>query len=241
MATDNADQQLERTARTTDALLRLSDAPSRARVALRLVDELGHYIDAAAHEAPEAPRWACASACNFCCHMPVVATVPELVRVAAAVTAHPEAASLRARLDGNERAIQAMDDEAELFESRLPCALLDANGRCSVYAARPLACRGHVSFSREVCEAAYAGTGADDADPGDPVMQQARTNADTHLAASLIVAGLDGMGYELHSGLTRALELGEAGWSAAAEFEACRRLSSRVEFDLDLRAVMDEF
>ncbi len=74
------------------------------------------------------------------------------------------------------------------------CPLLDPDTRmCSVYAARPLTCRGMHSLSREACE-------ADDAAPGkgDPIPQ-----------------------YESHKGITRSIAIGqqlalmERGWPVA--------------------------
>jgi Fe-S-cluster containining protein len=220
----------------TRALLHRADG----RLALRLVETIGDHLDATAREAPMASRWACAAGCNFCCHIPVIATPAELVRLANAVVAHPDASQIRARILTNAEAIESMD-EGPLFASRLRCALLDASGRCSVYAARPLACRAHVSFSREQCEAAHHDPDRADADfDGDPVMQQARTDADTQLATTLIAAGLDGMGYELHDGLARALELDPRRWSEPEAFVGCRTLSDRVSFDAELRAAIAE-
>jgi Fe-S-cluster containining protein len=216
----------------TQSLLRRPDG----RLALRLVDVLAEQLDTAAHEAPEAARWACVATCNFCCHMPVIATAPELVRLAKAVLAHPDANALQARILANAEAVDEMEEE-QLFASRLPCALLDASGRCSVYAMRPFACRGHVSFSREICEAAHVDPERSDYEfDGDPHMQQSRTDADTQLATSLITSRLDGMGYELHDGLARALELDPRRWFDPEAFAECRTVSDRVEFN---RAVRD--
>jgi Fe-S-cluster containining protein len=226
--------ELEQAGRTTDELIRRRDG----RVALRLVDELGAYLDALTREAPEAARWACQAGCSLCCHTPVIATVPELVRLAAAVDAHVDADKLRARVFANDRVITELDDEHALFVSRLPCALLDEAGRCSVYAARPLTCRAHVSMSLAPCEAAHADPEADVGIDGDPLMQQARTDADTQLAAGLIVAGFDGMGYELHAGLARTLVLGSERALDPRAFTGCRVLSPRVEFDMQLRELI---
>jgi Fe-S-cluster containining protein len=37
-------------------------------------------------------------------------------------------------------------------QARIPCAFLDQNGTCSVYAVRPMACRALKSFSAAACE-----------------------------------------------------------------------------------------
>jgi Fe-S-cluster containining protein len=232
----NANAALQDVEQATSALLRRPDG----RLALRLVDAVAEHLDATAREAPEAPRWACAAGCNFCCHMPVIATPAELVRLANAIVAHPDASQLRAKILANADAVERMDEE-QLFASRLPCALLDADGRCSAYTARPLACRAHVSFSREQCEAAHDDPDRSDREfDGDPVMQQARTDADTRLATTLIASRLDGMGYELHDGLARALELDPRRWSEPEAFVGCRTLSDREAFDAELRAAIAE-
>jgi hypothetical protein len=171
-----------------------------------------------------------------------MATAPELARVARAVLAHPNRAELELRIEATLDAIAPLDED-DLFASRTVCALLDDAGYCSVYAARPIACRGHVSFSREVCEAAYDGV---DVDPdelafdADPIMLQARTDADTRLATSLISAELDAIGYELHDGLVRALYLGPDRWLDADAFGVCRTVEARIDFDEELRELMDE-
>jgi Fe-S-cluster containining protein len=36
-----------------------------------------------------------------------------------------------------------------------PCGLLTAEGRCAVYAIRPLTCRGFHSFSKDACQASF--------------------------------------------------------------------------------------
>lgn len=219
--------------RAIDAVLRRADG----RVALRLVDAVAKHVDASAREAPEASRWACAPGCNFCCHLVVIATPPELRRVAAAIREHPDAAALRERILTNAARIEELDED-QLFAARIPCALLGVDGRCTIYEARPLACRGHVSFSREVCEAAHEDPFAEVEADADPAMQRARTDADTHVAGTLIAVGLDAMGYELHDGLARALELGPDEWLEPAAFSSCRTVSERVEFVREVYSVI---
>jgi Fe-S-cluster containining protein len=38
-----------------------------------------------------------------------------------------------------------------------PCGLLTAEGHCSVYAVRPMTCRGFHSFSKSACQASFEG------------------------------------------------------------------------------------
>jgi hypothetical protein len=72
---------------------------------------------------------ACAAGCSDCCKKRFSVTALEAEAVAAAVAALPEAvaAAMAARARGAGEA----------------CPALEADGRCAVYAARPLICRTH--------------------------------------------------------------------------------------------------
>ncbi len=52
--------------------------------------------------------------------------------------------------------VEALSDEAR-WAARIPCALLGEDGRCTVYAARPLNCRAFYSSSAEACRDALEG------------------------------------------------------------------------------------
>jgi uncharacterized protein len=69
----------------------------------------------------------CAAGCSSCCHQRLTVTTVEADAVAELVRALPEEA--RARLGRD-----AHPDR---------CAALDDDGRCQIYAARPLVCRSH--------------------------------------------------------------------------------------------------
>lgn len=94
------------------------------------LEELWSKVDAffgrVGQRYPEA--LACAPGCSDCCHRELTVTSIEAARIAALVRALPPA--LRAAL-----AARAADGE--------PCVALEADGRCAVYAARPLVCRSH--------------------------------------------------------------------------------------------------
>ncbi len=94
-----------------------------------LVADLGHRL--------AMDRVQCRRGCAFCCYVDVVVTPLEAIRVAG-----------RAR----------PGDGAAAAQHRLPCPLL-ANGACTVYERRPLACRAIYSEDAQACEAAYAGAG----------------------------------------------------------------------------------
>lgn len=70
----------------------------------------------------------CAAGCDACCHQRLTVTTVEADVVAELVRSLPEAA--RAQL----RRTAGQPDR---------CAALDDDGRCQIYAARPLVCRSH--------------------------------------------------------------------------------------------------
>jgi len=86
----------------------------------------------------------CRAGCFFCCYGWVEASLGEAERVLAHA---PAEARARALAEGRRRArlLARAKDEPRLperhFLSRSPCPLLEG-GRCAVYEARPLACRG---------------------------------------------------------------------------------------------------
>jgi Fe-S-cluster containining protein len=64
---------------------------------------------------------------------------------------------LREKLSAAVERNDILSDE-ERWAARIPCALLDEDGRCSVYAVRPLRCRAFHSVSQGDCRAAFEGT-----------------------------------------------------------------------------------
>lgn len=71
---------------------------------------------------------ACAPGCSDCCHRELSVTTIEAARITALVRDLPP----------SER-----DLLAARSRSGEPCVALEADGRCAIYAARPLVCRSH--------------------------------------------------------------------------------------------------
>ena len=113
----------------------------------------------AASEADAAPSndgIACSRGCCFCCHMRVVVTAPEILRIAAFFEhtySVEEREALARRVATTDEQTRGMSDEAR-GEARLPCPLLVAN-ECSVYPVRPLDCRAYNSRSVAACRDAF--------------------------------------------------------------------------------------
>jgi hypothetical protein len=221
-------------------LQRQSDAAS-ARVQAEVASELGAGAGAAprlalaavsAHRAMDAAGAralagsdrtpACAAGCSHCCHVHADATVPEVLAIVAhlerAWTAEARAA-LRDRLARQALAVAHLTDD-ERWAARIPCALLDGAGRCTIHAARPLRCRAFHSCSAAPCRAAFEG--AADVEP-EPVriarLDRAHDAVELGYDRALAAAGLSARAHRLELALSIALDVPDAGarWLAGEE------------------------
>jgi Fe-S-cluster containining protein len=94
---------------------------------------------------------ACGADCAYCCYVPkVLVTLPELARIIEHVQAWPveQTEALKARLEAH---MLAQSSDVASPAARPPCALL-VDRRCSVYAARPLVCRGQHAYDVQECK-----------------------------------------------------------------------------------------
>lgn len=194
---------------TVDAL---ADAAERAHAAL---DAAGQRVIASG-----ALTIACAAGCSHCCHVHADVTVPELL----AITRHldrtwsePRRDALRERLALQIERVEHLGDDAR-WAAKIPCALLDDAGRCSIHAARPLRCRAFNARSAEPCRAAFE---CDlDATPARiPRLDRAHDAAEAGYDAALTDAGLSAAAHRLEGGLLVALGDPGAGarWLAGEE------------------------
>ena len=98
--------------------------------------------------------WSCSSSTE-CCHFgitgrePYVTTI-ELAAIRRAIAARGGPVAIRAATERSRRKLPMIPPDPDHATGR--CALLDAVGRCAVYAARPLGCRTFF------CDRATAGT-----------------------------------------------------------------------------------
>lgn len=182
----------------------LADAAERAHAA---VDAAGQR--ALAHGATTP---ACAAGCSYCCHVHADVTVPEILAITRHLARTWSAASqraLRERLARQVRRVEHLGDE-ERWAAKIPCALLDEAGRCSIHAARPLRCRGFNAESVEPCREAFAGSAA--ATPARiPRLDRAYDAAEEGYDEALRGAGLSAAAHRLEIGLLVALDDPGAG------------------------------
>ncbi|GAB4348810.1 MAG: hypothetical protein Fur0042_15830 [Cyanophyceae cyanobacterium] len=98
---------------------------------------------------------ACSAGCSSCCHLAVPVTVPEAIALAEALEnlepGRRDRIVARVITVGHRLAEQP---GVNRFTEALPCGFIDG-GVCSVYAARPFACRGHHGQTRSGCEAIW--------------------------------------------------------------------------------------
>jgi len=169
----------------------------------------------------------CAPGCSFCCHIPVAISVPEALGLAAYLKGRfsPQALRIVREKTAKNAAIVDGLTTNEHARAKVKCALLDDDGKCSVYEARPIPCSSWCSLSRSQCEAAFA---------ADPVTAKVEIDATVHTAGRGVQAGLcigaaqsglDDNTYELHSALLRALDTPDAEqrWARGEDvFAGCK-------------------
>lgn len=130
---------------------------------------------------------ACGKGCSFCCHLRVMVYPHEaiaLFRYLNSRIPEEQAVGIRKRLM----------ESAKRVAPGMACAFL-VEGECSAYAARPGACAGYHSLSREKCERG---------DSDIPMLQglhHVATSLDDGLDQALAAAGLSSLRIELHAAL----------------------------------------
>jgi Fe-S-cluster containining protein len=116
----------------------------------RLVNE---EIGLAKAEFTSAPS-ACRKGCNFCCHLPVETTVPQIIVIADHLTRTfqpSEVQDLRKRMDEYQASIARHSSG-----KGLALCPLNVDGACSIYEVRPTICRSFNSQDAVACERALA-------------------------------------------------------------------------------------
>ncbi len=128
-----------------------------------LMAELFGLADSAlaALVAKDPPRRAiaCKAGCAYCCVVYVQVTPLEALHVARSILARPaaEVAAARQRVAAAHATTVGRDSDYRIVLAQ-PCPLL-VDGRCSVYADRPFACRGANSADANACRDAFANPG----------------------------------------------------------------------------------
>jgi uncharacterized protein len=169
---------------------------------------------------------ACRAGCDACCHVPVGVQAHEVLIVAQHVQTHFSPVELDALIAraASHRAAFAERSSLERMNLRKPCVLL-SEGSCSVYQARPEACRSHHSHSAEACRVNLE-SGREDVDVYVPGVRGRMFAVMLGIDQAVAEAGFDGRAYDfgsaLHEALTDALCASRWVRREAAFSESCR-------------------
>ena len=185
------------------AVARDADAV-RAQV-VRMYTRLQHEQSAVIASAKLA--LACERGCNYCCHQRVEVRPYEAFVLAGHIRARMTAqqADVVARLAANRARIAPLTP-LQHTQSGIACALL-VDGACSVYEARPAACRKYYSLSVETCRDAFLHPTEPLSGPlEDDNLRLAGNAVALGYARGVEESGRDAERYELHGALLEALQ-----------------------------------
>lgn len=148
---------------------------------------------------------ACRAGCDACCHVPVGVQAHEVLIVAQFIQTHfdPEALEAVIARAAVHRAAFAGKTMAERARLKTPCVLLRA-GSCSVYEARPEACRSHHSHNAAACGRNLE-AGHEEIDVYVPGVRGRMFAVMLGIDQGVAEAGFDGRAYDLGSALHEAL------------------------------------
>lgn len=101
---------------------------------------------------------ACHAGCSHCCHGPVHLSPLELLNIAlhldSTAVAPAQRTELHARIEAKNLRVRGMSVETQT-RTIIPCPFL-LESQCSIYAVRPLFCRGRNAIDLAPCLAGYA-------------------------------------------------------------------------------------
>lgn len=139
---------------------------------------------------------ACKRGCNWCCYLPVAASVPEVL--------------LAARAGRQGQAMAAIPTEAAVAGAgrKVACGLLREDG-CGIYKARPMMCRVANSLDANACRDEYEGRNLDIDVPTARLPLEHGIAVRTAMLLALRLARLDDALYDLNDALGAAAQ-GEA-------------------------------
>jgi hypothetical protein len=181
-----------------DTLGKSTDVDSCMALAARINGLVGEATEAFQKDGATI---ACRAGCNFCCHLRVMVYAHEAIalfrHLGSRMPAH-QAHAVRKRVLENAAHIGKSARDGRMPRN-LACAFL-VDGKCGAYEARPAACSGYHSLSKEQCEKGFEHAGVA-ADPI-PVLQALRYVAaalDGGMEQALEAARLSRTRVELHT------------------------------------------
>jgi uncharacterized protein len=148
---------------------------------------------------------ACRAGCDACCHVPVGLLAHEVLIAAQYAQTHFSPVELDALIEraAAHRALFAEKSNHERTDLRTPCVLL-REGSCSIYDARPEACRSHHSNNADACRSNLA-AGREDIDVYVPGVRGRMFAVMLSIDQAVAEADFDGRAYDFGSALHEAL------------------------------------
>jgi uncharacterized protein len=165
-------------------------------------------FDRAFASAPAAAKAAvaCRAGCGACCHVPVGVQAHEVLIAAEYIQTDfspDELDEAIARTAAHRAAYTGRTGRQQAALNR-PCALLLEDGNCSIYEARPEACRSHHSHSAEACRA-NLDLVVQQVDVYIPALRSRMFAVMLGIDQAVAEAGFDGRAYDFGSALHEAL------------------------------------
>lgn len=144
--------------RQEDAVVRLlqpEPSPDSIRAVVDLTSDTAEAM-ALRIRNPLSPALACEKGCNWCCYQLVGVSAPEAFRI----VRHLNSPEMQPSRDAIIKRLRALDKATRglspSHRARIPkpCAFLGDDGRCTIYAVRPMACAEFSSYDEAVCKRA---------------------------------------------------------------------------------------
>lgn len=158
-------------------------------------------------EAADADTLACKAGCAWCCHFSVDVRPVEvfnIVEFMQATFSTAEQQRLHTEIEANSRVLGPLDD-MQRMQHTLKCPFL-ADGRCSIYAARPQTCRNYHATNAAGCQQSYEQPDNFDIAPEyAPLVYQSGAAHVDAFSNAMQDAGYDIAAYELNAALAEAL------------------------------------
>ena len=157
------------------------------------------------------PPIACKRGCIHCCYNQVALTEPEALFLGLHLLGTRSPKRLRELADKAQALAEGLKgkswQEIGMNRHRLPCLFLE-DGGCSVYPARPLACRGWNSVDESMCRLSNLSEDALTPIENHPIMRQITDSIQTGLLRGASTLGLEA-GYLLMARATALLLTGD--------------------------------
>lgn len=158
-------------------------------------------------EAPDANTLACKAGCSWCCHFSVDVRPVEVFNILEFVQTHFsefERQQLRTEIETNARLLGPLDEMQRMLQT-IKCPFL-AEGRCTIYAARPQTCRNYHATDAAGCKKSYEEPDNFDIAPEyAPLVYQSGAAQVDAFSKAMQDAGYDIAAYELNGALAEAL------------------------------------